>query len=93
MRLGSRFTDLSHLYLHLSLPFPSLPGLPILSSALNYYRSEERAHGAIESLTKELPDSASKLIYLPFDLTDLASAQEAVRTYLAKEDRLDIVSE
>ncbi|ORY88786.1 hypothetical protein BCR35DRAFT_301118 [Leucosporidium creatinivorum] len=54
-------------------------------------RSEERARGAIEKLNKELPDSASKLVYLPFDLTDLGSAQRAVETFLAKEERLDIV--
>lgn len=55
-------------------------------------RSKERAEDAISRLTKEVPDSASKLVYLPFDLTDLASAKSAAKVVQDKESRLDIFS-
>lgn len=56
-------------------------------------RSAERAQDAIVRLSKEAPDSSSKVVFLPFDLTDLSSAKAAADNFLAKEERLDIVSE
>ncbi|KAK4058245.1 hypothetical protein OIO90_000402 [Microbotryomycetes sp. JL221] len=54
-------------------------------------RSEQRARDAIERLSKDVPDSASKVAYLPFDLTELKSAKKAAETLKSKEQRLDIV--
>lgn len=54
-------------------------------------RSEEKARSAIERLTKEHPGRDDKLVFLPFDLTQLASAKKAGETLQQSESRLDIV--
>lgn len=58
-------------------------------------RTESRARAAIDELTKEHPEIKEKtgIEYLKLDLTDLKSCQEAAKTFLAKEQRLDILSE
>ncbi|GAA5836069.1 hypothetical protein JCM9279_002184 [Rhodotorula babjevae] len=54
-------------------------------------RSEDKARAAIERLTKEHPGSDHTLVFLPFDLTQLASAKKAGETLQQNESRLDIV--
>lgn len=56
-------------------------------------RSEARATDAIARLVKENPAAEGQVVYLPFDLTDVKSAQFAAKTLETKEERLDIVSE
>lgn len=53
-------------------------------------RSEERAQGAIKKLNELVPDAASKVKFLPFDLTDLGSAERAAEAFNKQESRLDI---
>ncbi|KAM0788251.1 hypothetical protein ACM66B_001402 [Microbotryomycetes sp. NB124-2] len=54
-------------------------------------RSEQRARDAIEKLSLEVPDSASKVVFLKFDLTELHTAKSAAKAFNEKESRLDIV--
>ncbi|GAA5925368.1 hypothetical protein JCM3775_001394 [Rhodotorula graminis] len=54
-------------------------------------RSEQKARDAIARLTKEHPGSDHTLVFLPFDLTQLASAKKAGETLEQNESRLDIV--
>ncbi|BGP38625.1 hypothetical protein JCM10450v2_002574 [Rhodotorula kratochvilovae] len=54
-------------------------------------RSEEKARSAIERLNKAHPGSEGGLVFLPFDLTELASAKRAAATLQEKETRLDII--
>ncbi|KAL8286459.1 hypothetical protein RQP46_004476 [Phenoliferia psychrophenolica] len=54
-------------------------------------RSEARATDAIARLVKDIPQAEGKVIFLPFDLTDVKSAQHAAKTLELKEERLDIV--
>ncbi|KAK4702735.1 hypothetical protein P7C70_g3484, partial [Phenoliferia sp. Uapishka_3] len=54
-------------------------------------RSETRATDAIARLVAKVPTAEGRVVFLPFDLTDVKSAQYAARTLQAKEDRLDIV--
>lgn len=56
-------------------------------------RSAERANAAIEKLLLELPEAKERLIYLPFDLTDIESAEKAAGIVIKEEKRLDIVGE
>lgn len=58
-------------------------------------RTESRARAAIDELTKEHPEIKEKagIEYLKLDLTDLKSCQDAAKTFLSKEKRLDILSE
>ncbi|GAA6002241.1 hypothetical protein JCM10207_003142 [Rhodosporidiobolus poonsookiae] len=54
-------------------------------------RSEERAKNAIDRITTASPGGNERLVYLPFDLTDLKSAKSAAQTISTQEKRLDIV--
>ncbi|KAM0788262.1 hypothetical protein ACM66B_001411 [Microbotryomycetes sp. NB124-2] len=54
-------------------------------------RSEHRAREAIDKLSHEVPDSASKVVFLKFDLTELHTAKSAAEAFNEKESRLDIV--
>ena len=58
-------------------------------------RTESRARDAIAELMKEHPEIAQKggsIEFLKIDLTDLASCQAAAMDFLARENRLDILS-
>jgi NAD(P)-dependent dehydrogenase (short-subunit alcohol dehydrogenase family) len=57
-------------------------------------RTESRALAAIEELEKEHPEIKEQggIHFLPLDLTDLESCQSAAREFLAKEERLDVLS-
>ncbi|KAK4045877.1 hypothetical protein OIV83_006564, partial [Microbotryomycetes sp. JL201] len=44
-------------------------------------RSEQRARDAIERLSRDVPDSASKVVFLQFDLTELSSAKSAAKKF------------
>jgi hypothetical protein len=39
-----------------------------------------------------VPEAKGRVVFLQFDLTDLKSAEEAVRVFESKETRLDIMS-
>ncbi|GAA5824763.1 hypothetical protein JCM3770_007147 [Rhodotorula araucariae] len=54
-------------------------------------RSEEKARNAIERLNTAHPGSEGALVFLPFDLTELATAKKAAQTVQAAETRLDII--
>ena len=55
-------------------------------------RSESKAAAAIAKINEENPKiKKGKLIWLPLDLSDLDKVHEAAQTFLAKEDRLDIL--
>jgi enoyl-[acyl-carrier-protein] reductase (NADH) len=55
-------------------------------------RSESKALAAIKKLHAEIPKIPIKnLVWLPLDLTDLDDVARATRTFLGKEDRLDIL--
>jgi len=56
-------------------------------------RTESRAREAIKQLYKENPELEKKagIEFLQLDLCDLASCQAAARTFLEKENRLDIL--
>ncbi|GAA6062952.1 hypothetical protein JCM10212_005342 [Sporobolomyces blumeae] len=54
-------------------------------------RSEERARAAIERIATRSKGDKDLLVYLAFDLTDLASIKKAAETVQQQEDRLDIL--
>lgn len=57
-------------------------------------RSEQRAKDAIAELTRLCSlgsDDQQRLVWLPFDLTDIDSIDRAARTVLSDEKRLDIL--
>ena len=58
-------------------------------------RTESRALDAIRGLKEDHPELEKKngeIIFLQIDLTSLESCQAAARTFLEKEERLDILS-
>ena len=52
-------------------------------------RNEEKALQTIQELKQQQPDATIE--FLKLDLTDLNSVQQAARTFIAKESRLDIL--
>ncbi|GAA5884596.1 hypothetical protein JCM6882_005313 [Rhodosporidiobolus microsporus] len=54
-------------------------------------RSEERARDAIKRINEANPGAETRLVFLPFDLTDLDSAKKAAAHVEKEEERLDIV--
>ncbi|GAA5938414.1 uncharacterized protein JCM15063_000729 [Sporobolomyces koalae] len=54
-------------------------------------RSEERALEAIKRINSKTLGTKDKLVYLPFDLTDLDTIKQAAETIKQQETRLDIV--
>lgn len=57
-------------------------------------RTESRALAAIKELETEHPELTQKagIVFLQLDLASLESSQAAARSFLEKEDRLDILS-
>lgn len=54
-------------------------------------RSEKRVLEAIRLIRDETPLSQGDLVWLPLDLSDLASVKMAAKEFLSKEKRLDIL--
>ncbi|KAK9424749.1 putative short-chain dehydrogenase [Seiridium unicorne] len=54
-------------------------------------RSEEKSQKAIADIQKAVPDSTGELIFLQLDLADLESVKYAARSFLAKEQKLNIL--
>jgi NAD(P)-dependent dehydrogenase (short-subunit alcohol dehydrogenase family) len=55
-------------------------------------RNESKAKAAIEKLRAENPKiSKHNLVWLPLDLANLDDVEQATRTFLGKDDRLDIL--
>ena len=54
-------------------------------------RSEKRVLEAIRLIRDEIPLSQGNLVWLPLDLSDLASVKMAAEEFLSKEERLDIL--
>ncbi|BGP30779.1 hypothetical protein JCM10296v2_002536 [Rhodotorula toruloides] len=54
-------------------------------------RNEEKAHDAIKRINEASPGKPEGLVFLPFDLTELKSAEKAAKTVQEKEQRLDII--
>ena len=54
-------------------------------------RSEKRVLEAIRLIRDETPLSQGDLVWLPLDLSDLASVKMAAEEFLSKEERLDIL--
>ncbi|RFU31732.1 hypothetical protein B7463_g4599, partial [Scytalidium lignicola] len=54
-------------------------------------RSGSKGREAIESIKKKYPKSAGRLEFLLLDLDDLTTLKKSAKTFLAKEDRLDVL--
>lgn len=54
-------------------------------------RSQANAEDSISSISSEMPDSAGTLKFVYLDLADLTTVKAAAETFLAQEDRLDVV--
>lgn len=54
-------------------------------------RNEEKAQDAIKRINEASPGKPEGLVFLPFDLTELKSAEKAAKTVQEKEQRLDII--
>ncbi|KIK63777.1 hypothetical protein GYMLUDRAFT_452511 [Collybiopsis luxurians FD-317 M1] len=54
-----------------------------------FSRSESRATAAIDDIKSEIPET--NIEYIHFDLQSLKSAKKAANSFLAKEERLDIL--
>ena len=54
-------------------------------------RSEEKAKKAIEDIKTSTPTSTGVLIFLPFDLSDLAKVKSAAQTFLSQETKLHVL--
>ncbi|KAJ5328850.1 NAD(P)-binding protein [Penicillium brevicompactum] len=54
-------------------------------------RSEKRVLEAIRLIRDETPLSQGDLVWLPLDLSDLASVKMAAEEFLSKEERLDVL--
>lgn len=54
-------------------------------------RSEAKATKAIEGIKSRVPNSKGQLIYLHLDLDDLATIKPTAETFLAENDRLDVL--
>jgi NAD(P)-dependent dehydrogenase (short-subunit alcohol dehydrogenase family) len=52
-------------------------------------RSETKAAAAIEKIKSEIPQA--QLEFIQFDLTSIASCQQAALDFLAREERLDVL--
>lgn len=55
-------------------------------------RSTEKAEKAIASLRQAVPDSQGKLEFMHIDLADLKTIKPGVEQFLAKESRLDVLT-
>lgn len=54
-------------------------------------RSEKRVLEAIQLIRDEIPLSQGTMVWLPLDLSDLASVKIAAEEFLGKEERLDVL--
>lgn len=54
-------------------------------------RSEEKAGEAITKIKKDEPGSKGELVFLHLDLTDLAKVQTAAKTFIARENKLNVL--
>lgn len=54
-------------------------------------RNEDKAQDAIRRISEASPGKPDGLVFLPFDLTELKSAEKAAKTVQDKEQRLDII--
>lgn len=54
-------------------------------------RREEAAHQAIQKINQAHPGHEDKLVFVPFDLTELPTIRKTADTLLREEERLDIV--
>jgi retinol dehydrogenase 12 len=54
-------------------------------------RSEEKARKAIADIEKAAPDSTGELVFLHLDLSDLDTVKYAARSFLAKEQKLNVL--
>lgn len=54
-------------------------------------RSEDKARAAIKKLVSETSSTEDVVKYLRFDLSDLAAVRKSAETFLAQEDRLDVL--
>lgn len=55
-------------------------------------RSEEKGTKAIDALKNEFPKSKGRLVFLKVDLADLTTIKGAAEEFMAKEDRLDVLT-
>lgn len=54
-------------------------------------RSESKAQKALDSIKAALPKSEGSLNFLYLDLSDLATVKPAVQSFMAQEQRLDVL--
>lgn len=54
-------------------------------------RSEVKAAKSVEGIKSRGPDSKGQLIYLHLDLDDLVTIKSTAETFLAENDRLDVL--
>lgn len=54
-------------------------------------RSEDKAAKAIQGIKSRVPNSKGQLIYLHLNLDDLATIKPTAETFLAENDRLDVI--
>ncbi|KAL2188051.1 NAD(P)-binding protein [Thermothelomyces heterothallicus CBS 203.75] len=54
-------------------------------------RSQDKARSAIREIKESTPSSAGSLEFLSLDLSDLSHVREAARSFLAREQRLDVL--
>lgn len=54
-------------------------------------RSEEKARRAIADIENAAPDSTGELVFLHLDLSDLETVKYAARSFLAKEQNLNVL--
>ncbi|OQN98076.1 hypothetical protein B0A48_15908 [Cryoendolithus antarcticus] len=55
-------------------------------------RSDSKAKSAIDEISKLHPNSQGKLEFLHLDLADLTTIKKSAETFLAKEQRLDVLT-
>lgn len=54
-------------------------------------RSEEKASKAIASIMKIFPESSGEMVFHHLDLNDLTLVKQSADSFLAKENRLDVL--